>query len=777
MKPPKQLQQQNPHPPRRAPGLSSEGLKIQLPAISLRSFTTLAAILAALIVALASPGTAAAGEYTISICQADEAGYVSSAFENFATRGMKWRRACNPLGPGLRGLVTANVPGTGRVPRGAQSGFVLSAPPGTAISRLRWSGVAHRRDCRYALQLYAERPGAPPISIKNVRANRHCPNPESAQASSWPRLRTYELGGATLIVQRVVCVGSSSREYCSARGQNYIGTLAAEATVVDGSAPSAGVVQDEPLAQGKWVSGKQGVRYEASDNVGIKSASVLIGGAVRGSDPKSCSYSQRIPCPNSPGWIEINTAEAAEGSQPLAVVAEDAAGNHGESAAVTARIDNAAPGAIAVGVGSGENWRSTDDFDLSWANPAEPDRAPITAAHYRICHVGGNECFTADSSGEGIAAIDDVKVPSPGEWELSLWREDAAGNQQSANASQPVKLRFDPEPPQLDFETPSADDPTRIAAQVTDRISGLSSGQIELSRAGSGTWQVLPTVKEGDHLVTRVDDAALPAGEYELRASASDLAGNIGATDQRLDGQPMRLRLPLRMTTAMNAGVVVKHTVTRKGKGKVRRTILEPGVKVPFGHRVRLGGRLVNGAGRPLSEAKVLVYSQRLEGKEPVAGTEELVATVATDSDGRFVYPVEARSSQQLRFVYEGTATILPVEDQATLRVKATSSFSVTPDHVLNGDSVIFSGRVRGRPLPAKGKLIELQVEYSTHEWQTFRTLRSDADGTWSKVYFFRRTCGVVRYPLRVYLPSEGGYPLVPGASHDLTVRVRGRPC
>lgn len=749
-----------------------------LPTIALRSFASLAGILGALLVGLASPGTAAAGEYTISICQADEAGYVSSAFENFATRGMKWRRACNPLGPGLRGLVTANVPGTGRVPRGAQSGFVLSAPPGTAISRLRWSGVAHRRDCRYALQLYAERPGASPVSIKNVRANRHCPNPEAAQASNWPRLRAYDLGGATRIVQRVVCVGTSSREYCSARGQNYIGTLAAEATVVDGSAPSAGVVQDEPLAQGKWVSGKQGVRYEASDNVGIKSASVLIGGAVRGSDPKSCSYSQRIPCPNSPGWIGINTVEAPEGSQPLTVVAEDAAGNRAESAAVTARIDNAAPGAVSVGVGGGEAWRNSNNFDLSWSNPAEPDRAPITAAHYRLCHAGGNECSTADSSGEGIAAIDSVKVPSPGEWELRLWREDAAGNQQPANASQPVRLRFDPEPPQLGFEAPSADDPTRISVLATDRISGVGGGEVEISPAGSGTWQVLPTSKEGDHLVTRVNDATLPAGEYELRASASDLANNIGATDHRLDGQPMRLRLPLRTTTAMKAGMVDKRTVNRKGKkDKVRRTVLEPRVKVSFGRRVRLGGRLVNSAGHPLSGAKVLVYSQLLEGKEPVDGTEELEDTVTTDSDGRFVYSVEARSSHQFRFVYEGTATILPVEDQATVRVKATSTFSVSADHVLNGDSVTFSGRVRGRPLPAKGKLIELQVEASTDEWQTFRTVRSDADGTWSKVYFFRRSCGVARWPLRVHLPSEGGYPLVPGASHELTVQVRGRPC
>jgi hypothetical protein len=288
-------------------------------------------------------------------------------------------------------------------------------------------------------------------------------------------------------------------------------------------------------------------------------------------------------------------------------------------------------------------------------------------------------------------------------------------------------LRFDPEPPQLGFEAPSADDPTRISVLATDRVSGVGGGEIEISPAGSGTWQVLPTAKEGDHLVTRVNDAALPAGEYELRASASDLANNIGATDHRRDGQPMRLRLPLRSTTAMKAGAIDRRVVNRKGKkGKVHRTVLEPRVKVSFGRRVRLGGRLVNSAGHPLSGAKVVVYSQLLEGKEPVDGTEELDDTVTTDADGRFAYSVEARSSHQFRFVYGGTATILPVEDQAIVRVKATSTFSVSADHVLNGDSVTFSGRVRGRPLPAKGKLIELQVEASTDEWQTFRTIRSD---------------------------------------------------
>ena len=731
----------------------------------------LLAVLAVLLIGLAAPRPAAAGEFTIHTCADDEAGYSSAAFEVFAERGMKWRRACDPAGPGLRGLVSANVSGSGRIPRGAESGFILTAPPETSFSWMRWSGHARRRDCRYALQLYAERP-AGPLSIKNVRANRRCPKPGMAQASSYPRPRAYDLGGATRIVQRVVCVGAPSRDFCSARGQNYIGTLALEATVVDGVAPSVGIRQDSPFTRGEWVRGQQSFTYDATDNVGVKGASASIAGGQRGSNSRGCNFTQRIPCPSGPGLIDINTAEIPEGSQQLTVTAEDAAGNTATSGPVTVRVDNAAPGAVAVGVGGGEGWRNSNDFDLTWANPPEPDRAPIVAAHYRLCRVGGTDCVNGDRPGTAVAAINNLAVPAPGEWEIRMWREDAAHNQQVANASQPVRLRFDPEPPQLGFEGQSSEDPTRVSVFVTDRISGLGSGQIEISPVGSGTWQVLQTNQEGDRLITRVDDASLPAGDYELRASARDQANNLGGTSLRLDGQPMRLTLPLRVSTSMKAGVIGTRLISRKGKKKkVRRSVLERRAKVAFGRRVRLGGRLVNASGHALGGAKIRVYSQ------PPEGAEKLEATISTNPDGRFVYEVEARASREFRFVYEGTSTILPTEDEAELLVTATSTLIVKPKHVLNGEAVWFSGRVKGRPLPEEGKLVELQWSYEPGEWQTFRTKKTEPDGTWRIHYPFKNTCGEVVFNFRVFLQAEAPYPLKPGYSREVAVRVRGRPC
>ncbi len=243
-------------------------------------------------------GSAAASEYSINACLADPGNFSTQAFSDFATRGMMWKRACDPLGPGLRGLVTSNVPRAGRVERGSRSGFVMNAPPGTRFARLTWSGQARRRDCRYALQLWAGRPDGPPVPIKNVRANKGCPKRGLAQAAAWPRPRTYDIRGATRIVQRIVCLGKANKPYCSSRGLNYIRTFKAQATVVDVSPPAVTIVKNNPFTQGQWVRGKQSVSYGALDNVGVKLARALVSGTSWGNDNRPCNYAQPVPCAN-----------------------------------------------------------------------------------------------------------------------------------------------------------------------------------------------------------------------------------------------------------------------------------------------------------------------------------------------------------------------------------------------------------------------------------------------------------------------------------------------
>ena len=253
---------------------------------------------------------------------------------------------------------------------------------------------------------------------------------------------------------------------------------------------------------------------------GFRARGRWLEGLCREAHARPCNYALRVPCPNGPGAIEVDTTKLPEGSQALAVEAFDAARNVGLSGAVTARVDNTAPGAVPVGVDGGEGWRNANDFDLAWTNPQEGDRAPIVAAHYRVCRPGGSDCTEGSRAAQGIQGISDLGGSGAGEWQARVWLEDAAGNHESANASIPVALRFDSEPPQLAFEPMQATDPTLISVAVTDQTSGLAGGQIELSREGSGSWQTLATLQQGSRLAARVDDAALPAGRYLVRATA-----------------------------------------------------------------------------------------------------------------------------------------------------------------------------------------------------------------------------------------------------------------
>ena len=116
---------------------------------------------------------------------------------------------------------------------------------------------------------------------------------------------------------------------------------------------------------------------------------------------------------------------------------------------------------------------------------------------------------------------------------LRMWRQDAAGNQEPANASVPVMLRFDPDPPELAFETSPSSDPTLISVAVTDKISGLASGQIEIEQARFRYVASAEHPLQGSRLVARVDDSLLPPGVYQLRATARDRASNQNSTDRR----------------------------------------------------------------------------------------------------------------------------------------------------------------------------------------------------------------------------------------------------
>lgn len=307
---------------------------------------------------------------------------------------------------------------------------------------------------------------------------------------------------------------------------------------------------------------------------------------------------------------------------------------------------------------------------------------------------------------------------------------------------------------------------------VTERISGIASGQIELSAAGSNTWQGLSTKLEGNRLVARIDDAALPAGPYLLRSQAVDLAGNVGVAAA---AQP--ITLPLRIQSAMQAGVVKTRIVREKVKGKKgrrgsrRRTVTElrPEARVGWGEHATIAGRLVNRDGQPLPGQEVRVLGPGVDG-------EELLAVLRTDAQGGFRYEAAGSASRTLRLVHPGTALTLPAQDEVRLLVPGATTLQARPRRILNGQTVRFRGQVRSVPIPAAGKIVELQVYQGKKEgWTTFRTIRTDAAGRWRQPYTFSHTTCLDRWRIRAKVPKEVGYPFEDGASRPVRITVKGR--
>lgn len=729
------------------------------------------AVALSLLLLTPSASRAQQGQFTVATCQADQASYSVRAFTHFAHRNMQIRYACTPNGPGLRGVVTQNAVGRGRIKSGSAAEVSITAPPGTRLISYSWSGVIRRRDCRYALQIWAEGPGTR-IPLKSVKPNQNCPRPRRAQAAQF-RESTYAINGATRITQRVTCKPPRKQKWCSTKEANYIKTERASVVLADAQPPSVAVLQDTPLTQGAWVNGSQVVNYTASDNVGVQHARALLNGRDVAGHGRGCllvsptgPFSALQPCPNGPGLIDIPAARlGAEGTQQLIVEAQDSAGLRTASSPVVVRIDYTPPPRIDVNVDGSNEWRATNEWLASWVNANEGDRAPITAVTSEVCAARTRDCTRGTQAAPGITQLP-FTLPGPGEWTLSLWRRDAAGNEDREHASVPVTLRYDPVPPQLAYAGPNPADPTLVAIRAADELSGVYDGAIEIASSGTGIWQALSTHAEEGRLLARIDDVVLPPGTYLLRARARDRAGNEATIDRHGDGRPLLVELPLRKPARIQAGF--ERIVRRPGKGRRTTIVLRRIARVGVAERVKIAGRLADNDGRAIAGASVQLVTSTREGGERV------VETLSTNADGRFSTAATGGHTRTLRLVYRGSLQALPVQQALKLRVPAATSVRASRYRLRNGQSVTFRGQVQGMPMPAGGKLVEIQVRF-TDRWQTFRTTRSDVFGRWSSRYRFQRTTGVQNYRFRIRLPEEAGFPFETSVSRTLAIRVSGR--
>jgi hypothetical protein len=692
----------------------------------------------------ASPA-ALAGQYTVVSCDSAAAfGYNAAAWAPYANAGSAYS-SC-PTNGGF----TAGI--SNRLTGGTYAGFnhsahSFTAPAGTTITKIRWAGRMARDNCAWGVYYRALPSGAGVFGMPN---GQFCLT-TGFDLRGWPT----EYGtphGTTRLDQLVIC-GASQCAPGAAFHSHVV-----EVTIDDPVPPSISL--SGPLTSGQWVSGTAGstpyVNIAAADNAGIQRIDSALGGRSE-SQSLGCNWSHPHPCPTAPTTSSrLSIADLSDGRHVMQAWAWDAAGS---TANVTSNVyvDNTPPDPVVPQISGGTAWRRTNGFDVSWANPPTT-AAPIVRAHWKLCRLDGSCPSRGGRSGENVQALPRLLAPAPGEYQLSVWLEDAAGNQREANAAVSVPVRFDPEPPELAFLAPDPADPLRVEVLVSERHSGIAHGEIEMRASGATTWHALPTAIQRSRLIAYVDDERFRRGAYEFRARAEDHAGNEASTGKRTDGSAATFQLPARIDTRLSVGL-------RRGRHFRKR--LDTVVTTRFRRSLRLIGRLTNADGQPIEGATVEALETRADGTSMPVG----IAT--TGYEGKFRYVIRAARNRKLVFRYPGSRKIAAATAEFRMRVRAASSLQVSRTTVWNGRSVLFDGRVISRPLPSIGKLIEMQAHFRGR-WRTFSTLRSDRRGDWRFRYRFGATLGRVTYRFRARLPSEGGYPFVSGRSRVAKVVVIG---
>ena len=405
---------------------------------------------------------------------------------------------------------------------------------------------------------------------------------------------------------------------------------------------------------------------------------------------------------------------------------------------------------------------ATDELSGMSPDPSQDDGTPMT-----VIAPDGQSPY------ENSGATARFTITTEGSTPVRYWAMDLAGNADDGRlgpngvrhrAPQSVTVRIDTTPPELAFsDEPDPMKPEIVSVSVSDGLSGIDSGVIEIRRIGSPVaFEALETELSGQRLQARIPSDDLPAGAYELRATVVDRAGNEGSTVSRDDGSAMVMTLPLKRQV----------TVSLRHQGHKPRSTR---ASVAYGKRARLAG-LIRHRGGPVIPGARLVLEQRF-----AAGSRQRVnrTRIVADGTGRFSVRLKPGPGRRLKVLYAGNDLISRSASRSlTLTVKDRTTLHLTPEVLRNGGRTTMRGVVMGGGAiqPAGGKLVAIQFfDPDRSRWRPVEVLRADHRGRFRYSYRFRTITSAQRILFRAVSLAEAGWPYRPSTSGPKSVIVYPR--
>ncbi|HET8815553.1 MAG TPA: hypothetical protein VFM51_11455 [Solirubrobacterales bacterium] len=575
---------------------------------------------------------------------------------------------------------------------------------------------------------------------------------------------------------RLLCARGAEK-WCSLDPGSWSGLRALTITVEDRTPPGAWIAGGD-LVAGGWRRGVQSLAVAGSDaGAGVRFGETTLDGARVGLSEYDCAKAsiggewggtRMQPCPTSATATHVvATGGFSDGPHNVLHCTTDFAANSACSPVRTVLIDNNPPAhPRAAELAGGDEWRRTNDFDLTWQNPSQGVASPIGGASRRIIGPVGYDSGPRFAPGRDRTSLLDLSVPAAGEYSLQVWLRDEAGNEAPESAVT-VPLRFDDVRPGVAFAVEASE--IQVRAEVADAHSGPASGQLLYRRVDAPTWtelptKLLPTAAGTAELVAPMPQLGL--GSFVFRADATDAAGNSASTTLRADGTQMAIRkLPALQVPRTKARLFAR---LRGGHGR------GDALSVRFGAPALLSGRLTRADGAGVAGRELRIVSRPSRGALLPVSTK----TVRTGERGGFELRLPLGPSRRITVSFAGDRGLEPARRPGlALRVRSGISLRAHPLTLTTGQVVRLSGRVRtlGAPLPRRGKLVAIQyLEEATRRWRPILLTRSDHEGRFRARYRFRYVTGKATIRLRAAALAEERWPYVPGSSTQVNVRVNG---
>ncbi|MCC5831323.1 MAG: PKD domain-containing protein [Phycisphaeraceae bacterium] len=224
---------------------------------------------------------------------------------------------------------------------------------------------------------------------------------------------------------------------------------------------------------------------------------------------------------NASGELTWDTTALEDGPYWVRITAQDAAGNVSEPLVQQYVVDNTPPEAVTL-TGEGIEFSAA----LSWAASPSAD-----TSHYRVFRsIEAGGAYEPVSGALTQTTFVDSQV-EPGEtYHYVVAAFDQVGNRSAFSNEVVISPLGDVTPPQVLWMQPGADYRSatviELSASATDNV-GVVAYAFEYRPAGETDWQ---SIGEGPSVTW--DVSGLPGGDYVVRVTAYDAAGNAGSMER-----------------------------------------------------------------------------------------------------------------------------------------------------------------------------------------------------------------------------------------------------